>query len=59
MDEYERLGHMTFAPASSPSPELSSYYLTHNVVLKPDSTTTKCRVIFDGSAKTTTGLSLN
>ncbi|XP_062537806.1 uncharacterized protein LOC134206134 [Armigeres subalbatus] len=36
-----------------------SYYLPHHVVLKPDSTTTKLRVVFDASCRSTTGLSLN
>ena len=35
------------------------YYLPHRCVLKSDSTTTKLRVVFDASAKTTTGISLN
>ncbi|XP_075150528.1 uncharacterized protein LOC142224631 [Haematobia irritans] len=35
------------------------YFIPHHCVLKPDSTTTKLRVVFDASAKTSTGLSLN
>jgi hypothetical protein len=54
MDEYERLGHMAVAPASLLSPELPSFSLPHHAVLKPDNTSTKCRVVFDGSAQTTT-----
>ena len=33
--------------------------MPHHCVLKDASTTTKLRVVFDASAKTTTGLSLN
>ena len=36
-----------------------SFYLPHHCVFKDDSTTTKLRVVFDGSAKTSTGKSLN
>ncbi|KAH8317326.1 hypothetical protein KR074_003821, partial [Drosophila pseudoananassae] len=34
-------------------------YLAHHAVFKPDSTTTRCRVVFDGSGKDSTGHSLN
>ena len=36
-----------------------NYYLPHHCVLKKDSSTTKLRVVFDASSKTTTGVSLN
>ncbi|XP_062556829.1 uncharacterized protein LOC134221656 [Armigeres subalbatus] len=36
-----------------------SYYLPHHAVLKPDSTTTKLRVVFDAPCRSTTGVSLN
>ncbi|XP_055591566.1 uncharacterized protein LOC129743554 [Uranotaenia lowii] len=35
------------------------YYMPHHAVLKPDSTTTKLRVVFDASCRTSTGVSLN
>ncbi|XP_062704143.1 uncharacterized protein LOC134286534 [Aedes albopictus] len=35
------------------------YYLPHHAVLKPDSTTTKLRVVFDASCRTSSGVSLN
>ena len=36
-----------------------SYYLPHLGVLKPQSKTTKLRVVFNGSSKTQSGKSLN
>ncbi|XP_076379701.1 uncharacterized protein LOC143259842 [Megalopta genalis] len=35
------------------------FYLPHHAVTKKDSTTTKLRVVFDGSANTSSGISLN
>jgi len=37
----------------------TSYYLPHHAVFKETSSTTKLRVIFDASCKSTSGLSLN
>ncbi|XP_049287301.1 uncharacterized protein LOC125765857 [Anopheles funestus] len=57
--EYEELGHMreiVEAPNEDPG---SVFYLPHHCVLRPSSTTTKLRVVFDGSAKTSTGVSIN
>jgi hypothetical protein len=36
-----------------------SYFLPQLPVLKPESTTTKLQVVFDGSAKRSSGLTLN
>ncbi|CAK9821264.1 hypothetical protein ANTRET_LOCUS28 [Anthophora retusa] len=44
-----------FVPAADGEPE---YYLPHHVIFKHSSTTTKLRVVFDGSAKSSTGVSL-
>ena len=60
MREYEELGHMvkvkrTYRDHSASTP----VYIPHHFVEKSDSTTTKFRVVFDASAKTTTGTSLN
>lgn len=38
---------------------LPGYFLPHQAVVKADSLTTKTRVVFDGSAKTSSGVSLN
>lgn len=56
MDEYLKLGHMELA---SPTSSDFRYYLPHHPVFKASSTTTKMRVVFDGSANTSTGISLN
>ncbi|XP_043866487.1 uncharacterized protein LOC122757666 [Drosophila mojavensis] len=57
LKEYLELGHMSRVPLNSF--HLCRYFLPHHCVLKDDSTTTKLRVVFDGSASTTTGHSLN
>ncbi|XP_037931078.1 uncharacterized protein LOC119665895 [Teleopsis dalmanni] len=57
LDEYEKLGHMIEIDIERiMSPH---YFIPHHCVLKPDSTTTKLRVVFDASSKTTSGQSLN
>ena len=38
---------------------MPGFYLPHHAVIKEDSTTTRIRVVFDGSAKTSSGVSLN
>ncbi|XP_038117337.1 uncharacterized protein LOC119769362 [Culex quinquefasciatus] len=57
--EYEQLGHMKEVDVAPSEPPGSAYYLPHHCVLRPSSTTTKLRVVFDGSAKTSTGVSIN
>eukprot|EP00102_Acyrthosiphon_pisum_P011959 XP_008180913.1 PREDICTED: uncharacterized protein LOC103308739 [Acyrthosiphon pisum] len=56
ISEYISLGHMELA---SPIIDKPTFYLPHHPVFKSDSTTTKMRVVFDGSATTRSGLSLN
>ncbi|RLU16083.1 hypothetical protein DMN91_011841 [Ooceraea biroi] len=48
MSEYEQLNHMEKV-SSHPSTGAVHYYLPHHGVLKPDSVTTKLRVVFNGS----------
>lgn len=59
MREYESLGHMVMTAAPENLHFSRIYYIPHHAVFKEDSTTTKLRVVFDASNKTSTGLSLN
>ncbi|XP_076385707.1 uncharacterized protein LOC105663446 [Megachile rotundata] len=59
LEEYESLGHMSEITNLEQSHTQTGYYLPHHAVFRASSTTTKLRVVFDGSAKTSSGLSLN
>jgi len=60
MHEYTVLGHMREITNDQISNTMSpSCYLPHHAVRNEASTTTRVRVVFDGSCKTTTGISLN
>jgi Putative peptidase (DUF1758) len=60
MREYLDLGHMSPIPYNEQTEDAGkTYYLPHHFVIKNDSTTTKLRVVFDGSAKSSSGVSLN
>jgi hypothetical protein len=56
--EYIRLNHMELVPPTQMNVN-ERVFLPHHAVTKETSTTTKLRVVFDASAKTTTGVSLN
>ena len=58
LNEYQVLGHMTLLNSNDRLVyESKVSYLPHHVVF--ETLTTKIRVVFDGYAKTTNGLSLN
>ena len=60
IQEFLDLDHMEEVPAADVDcPPNKCFYLPHHCVFKEDSTTTKLRVVFDGSAKTTNGVSIN
>ncbi|XP_051864261.1 uncharacterized protein LOC127566283 [Drosophila albomicans] len=58
LQEYVDLGHMT---PISPQAIVTTpnFYLPHHAVFKPDSTTTKVRVLFNASCPSSNGKSLN
>ena len=58
VQSYLDLGHAEPVPASEPTPQ-HQYYLPMHAVFKHSSSSTKLRVVFDGSATTTSGTSLN
>ncbi|XP_050597872.1 uncharacterized protein LOC126925909 [Bombus affinis] len=57
IQEYLDLGRMTNITDNRPSN--NCYYLPHHGVIKESSNTIKLQVVFDGSAISTTGVSLN
>lgn len=57
MQEYIDLGFLT--PAETAEPNSYYHYLPHHVVVKESCQTTKYRVVFNASAPTSNGISLN
>lgn len=58
MKDYLESGHMNSLDISKINSD-KSYYIPHHCVLKPESSTTKLRVVFDASSKSSDGTSLN
>ncbi|XP_053681589.1 uncharacterized protein LOC128732366 [Sabethes cyaneus] len=58
MEEYIQMGHMRKVESNAPN-AVQRCFLPHHPVVKEASTTTKVRVVFDGSCKTSSGISLN
>ncbi|XP_061386945.1 uncharacterized protein LOC133321887 [Musca vetustissima] len=59
MDEYESLGHMEKIGPYPQSIQPHGYFLPHHGVVRESSSTTKLRVVFDGSSKRLPSSSLN
>ncbi|GFQ81674.1 retrovirus-related Pol polyprotein from transposon 17.6, partial [Trichonephila clavata] len=59
MREYLSLGHMELILSIDSDVENQHYYIPHHFVINESSLTTKLRVVFDASAKTSSGVSLN
>ncbi|XP_070510414.1 uncharacterized protein [Cardiocondyla obscurior] len=53
--EYQGLGHMSVIDTQ----DNNGYYMSHHAVFKKSNNTTKTRIVFDASAKSTSGVSLN
>lgn len=49
-------GHMV---ESADQSDRSGYFIPHHMIVKPESTSSKLRIVFDAGAKTSTGISLN
>ncbi|CAI6345421.1 unnamed protein product [Macrosiphum euphorbiae] len=58
MQDYVSNNHMELIPLDEKDTPYN-YYIPHHCVLRPESLTTKLRVVFNASATTTTGMSLN
>lgn len=58
IQEYIDLNYISTVPDSEYQSS-SSFYLPYHGIFKPDSVSTKLRIVFDASAKGTNGLSLN
>lgn len=57
INEYEQLKHLQLVHSFNPS--VPHCFLPHHGIMKLSSTSTKMRVVFDASCKTSSGISLN
>lgn len=58
MRDYLNFGHISLVPWDECN-KTNAHYVPHHHVVKLNSLTTKLRVVFDASAKSSNGLSLN
>ncbi|XP_055619069.1 uncharacterized protein LOC129764228 [Toxorhynchites rutilus septentrionalis] len=58
IEEYIAMGHMREV-SSTEIIQSPQYFLPHHAILRPESSTTKLRVVFDASSKSQSGISLN
>ncbi|XP_075152891.1 uncharacterized protein LOC142226662 [Haematobia irritans] len=61
LHEYLTLNHMTITSSqeSSSNASVCSFYLPHHAIVKPERRSTKVRVVFNASKRTSSGVSLN
>ncbi|GAB0095822.1 uncharacterized protein DMENIID0001_112520 [Sergentomyia squamirostris] len=59
MKDYEETSHMTLKKPEDYNPNQIQCFLPQHTVVRESSVTTKLRTVFDASAKTSTGISLN
>lgn len=59
MTEYSNLGHMVRITEEEAVKCTPRYYIPHHAVVKSNNLTTRLRVVFDASCKTSIGISLN
>ncbi|XP_075151112.1 uncharacterized protein LOC142225221 [Haematobia irritans] len=61
LSEYLQLNHMEATTSSEicRNSKYFSFYLPHHAVVKPERTSTKVRVVFNASKRSSTGISLN
>lgn len=59
MQDYLDHGHISLVSNCGESQHSEAYFIPHQPIVHPDNLTTKLRVVFDASAKTTLGTLLN
>ena len=59
LDEYVQMGHMTPLSKEEEKKRIPHFYMPHHGIIKEASSTTRLRVVFNGSEKSSSGVSLN